>query len=198
MNRLACLLIAFLMFGITHSYGEDYSRPYADTPSFNILPGNSISKAFKTFGKSKTFETNLAHDYVLYFDYEKQIGLIFATYKSAKTNICQITIRREQGKDAIKKLHELASLETWQPGRSKLDKPKNIKLPKKLTFKGLQLGLSSTEVERILKTKLAMNGDEASIHWGKTADNQIQDYGGMNFIFDNGKLISLSWYGVDP
>jgi len=186
------------MFSITHSYGENHSQQYADTPYFNILPGNSISKAFKTFDKSKIFDTGLAHDYVLYFDYEKQIGLIFATYKSDITSILQITICKEQGKNAIEKLHELASLGTWKQDSAEFNKPKNIKLPKKLTFKGLQLGLSPSEVERILKTKLVLSDNKASIHWEKIVDNQSQDYGGMNFVFDKGKLISLSWYGVDP
>jgi hypothetical protein len=186
------------MFGITHSYGEEYSPQYADIPYFNILPNDSISKVFKVFGKSKIFETGLAYNYILYFDYEKQIGLIFTIYQEDKTSIWEVTIRKEQSKNAIEKLHELASLGSQKQGSSKLNKPKNIKLPNKLSLKGLQLGLSPSEVEGILKTKLVINDNKASIHWEKTVDNQIQDYGGMNFIFDNGKLISLSWYGVDP
>jgi hypothetical protein len=186
------------MFGITNSYSEDYSKQYADIPYFKIQPFDSISKVFKTFGKSKFFETTLAHNYLLYFDYEKQIGLIFTIYQADKTSICQIIIRKEQSKNAIQRLHELASLMSLKQDISKSDKPKNIHLNDKLTLKGLKLGLSPAEVERILKTKLAMNGNEASIAWENTVDNQIKDYGGMDFIFDNGKLISLSWHGVDP
>lgn len=197
MKRFPFLILIIFFLVISTSYSNEVYEKYIDIPYFKVLPNDSISNVFNIFGKLKTIETELAHNYVLYYDYKKNVGLIVCTY--GDNSIWQITIRKEESKDAILKLHEYASVGSFSKKElAKLSKPKNIELSDTLTLRGLKFGMSQKEVEDILETKLQMEGDEAAIKWDIQEGENIGLYGGLGFIFDKGRLISLEWFGVDP
>jgi len=197
LKRFTFLILIILFLVISTSYGNEVYDKYIDVPYFKVLPNDSISNIFNIFGKSDLIETQLAHKYVLYYDYKNKIGLTVCTYTD--NNIWLITIRKQESKDAILKLHQDAFDGSFSMQElEKITKPKNIELPDILTIKGLKLGMSQKEVEDILKTKLQMDGDEAAIKWDIQEGENIGTYGGLWFIFDEGRLISLEWSGVDP
>lgn len=197
LKRFPLLILIISLLVKSTSYGNEVYDKYIAIPYFKVLPNDSISNVFNIFGKSKIIETELAHNYVLYYDYKNKIGLTVCTY--ADNNIWRITIRKQESKDAILKLHEYASLGIFSKSEvSKFSKPENIELPDTLTLKGLKFGMSHKEIEDILETKLQMEGDEAAIKWDIQDGENIGLYGGLRFIFDKGKLISLEWFGVDP
>ena len=199
MKRFPFLILIILFLVTSTSYGNELYDKYIDVPYFKVLPNDSISNMFNIFGKSEIIETELAHNYVLYYDYKKKVGLIICIYQGENKSIWQITIRKQESKDAILRLHEYASVNSFSKQElAKLTKPKNIELPEILTLKGLKLGMSQKEVEDILETKLPMEGDEAAIKWDIQEGEDIGLYGGLGFIFNKGRLISLEWFGVDP
>ncbi len=198
MKRILFFIFTISLLVISNSYGNKDHDKFIDVPYFKALPNDSISKVFSVFGESKIIKTQLAHSYVLYYDYKDKIGLIVAIYQLDNESIWQITMRKEESADAILKLHKYASLGLPEQEESKLYKPKNIELPDKLTLEGLKFGMSQKEVEAILKTKLSLKDGEASIVWKERKGGEIIDYGSVDLKFFDGKLTSISWYGVDP
>lgn len=199
LKRCPCLIFTILLLVSSISYGNEGHDKYIDIPYFKVLPSDSISKLFSVFDKSTIIETELAHNYVLYYDYKKKIGLIICIYQGDDKSIWRITIRKVESKDAILKLHEYASIGTFsKKEEAKLYKPKNIELPDTLTLKGLKFGMSQKDIEDILKAKLPMKENEADIKWDIREGDDIGLYGGLRFIFHKGRLISLEWFGVDP
>jgi hypothetical protein len=199
MKLLIVVFAIILVFTGNYLDASELFHEYIDTPVFNLLPNDSITDVFRVFGESKIYKTPLAHNYVLYYDYSNKVGLIFCIYQSDNEHIWEITIRKERSKNPIQELHKHASLRTSpQQENTKVEKPPAISLNGRLTRKGIKLGMSPKEVEYILKTKLPMKGNEAYIGWDIREGNDIVNYGGQEFIFHKGSLISLSWSGVDP
>jgi hypothetical protein len=194
LKRIRFSIFAISLLVCSVSYAKDTFSKYIDIPYCGVLPNESISKVFSIYGKTKPIGTKLAHNYVLYYDYGKNVGLIVRVYKMATETIWDITIRKEGGEDAIRNLHKYASNGVPEQDQSELIKPHTIELPDKLTLKGLKFGMSLADVEGRLKSRLRIKGQEAQIGW-ETEDGA---YGGLDLIFNNGRLMSLTWYGVDP
>ena len=195
MVRLICVLTIIAIAVCPQSQAIERPHKYIDIPFFNILANDLISDVFKVFGTATISLTPLAHNYALYYDYVNRIGLIFYIYQVDNKTLWGLTICKE---NEFEKLHELASMKSFPLKNIEVNKPEGVSLPKVLTKKGLKLGMSEKEVEAILKTKLPMKDSEAHIGWDERKGVEIIDYGSLHLKFFDGKLASISWYGVDP
>ena len=196
------VLIILSFFVITLCNGLEagnIATKFVDPPVFKILPNDSIDDIFNKYGKSKIYTTPLAHNYILYFDYENKIGLIFWIYQTDPKRICSVIITKVNSDNPITDLHSYASLmSSTQKEDSKVEKPPAFSIDGELTVHGIKFGMSKEMIENHLKTKLLMNKIEASIYWEVREGEEIVDYGSQDFRFEKGKLVYLSWSGVDP
>jgi hypothetical protein len=193
--RLIGVLTIIAIAVCPESQAIERPHKYVDIPFFNILPKDSISDVFKLFGPATISSTPLAHSYALYYDYVNKIGLIFYIYQVDNQTLWRLTICKE---NEFQKLHEYASMKSFPLEKIEVNKPEGVSLPKVLTKRGLKFGMSEIEVEAILKTKLPMKDNEAHIGWDERKGGEIIDYGSLHLRFWDGKLTSISWYGVDP
>jgi hypothetical protein len=198
LRRIILILTVLHILSPCGLYANDRSHNYIDVPIFNILPNDKISEVFSLFGKSKIYETQLAHNYVLYFDSEKGTALIFYVYQSDNETLWTISLRKVQNGQKIQDIHKIASLMRYPKKYNDFKAPAQFRIGEKLTVKGLKFDMSPKQVEALLKVALPLKDSKAYIRWDIRERNEIMDYGGIEFIFKENKLISLSWFGVDP
>jgi len=188
--RLLCILFFIVIASCPSAHAAENSKTYIDIPYFNILPNDTLGHVVKRFGESTVISSPLSHFSVLYYDYGHNIALIFLIYQIDSKTIWGVQFIKE------KELQTLYKVLSNSSDHIQFNRPRNVRLPKDLTKKGLRLGMTQQAVEAILKTKLDLNKEnQASIVWSEPNGD---DYGGMDFKFAENKLTSLSWYGVDP
>ncbi|MDO8281367.1 MAG: hypothetical protein Q7U10_01870 [Thermodesulfovibrionia bacterium] len=181
------------------SFADEIEKEkYVDVPYFNLLPYNTIEDAFKVFGKSRIYETKLAHNFVQYYDPQQEIEIIFALY-GWDNKIWTITIHktdRYKGLSNDSVVEDIIADTTYTTKVGELTKT-DIKEP--LTQKGIRLNMTKEEIDKILGTKIDIKDNTANIGWETRQEgNEVTDYGGINLTFNEGRLISIAWYGVDP
>ena len=88
-----CTISVLLVGSFSVFAVERYIEQYIDVPSFNLLPYDSIKRIIQEFGKTEMIYTPLAHNYMEYYDFEKNIELQFDIYQSSNS-IWSISLRK--------------------------------------------------------------------------------------------------------
>lgn len=189
------LITISIIFQISIAFGKEYSDNFIDHPAFSILPNSMVADVFKKLGQTKIYKTNLAHNYLLYYDPEYRIGLIIYLY--GDNTVWSIEARKETSQNPSQALHKLASL-TLAPAEKYDDKLFLVRIGPMISKKGIKFGMTKGQIEDILNTKISMIKNYAILNWTTEKDGKIDDYGGIRFTFKKGKLVSIQWYGVDP